>query len=178
MLRASSACVALYIAAFGFLSGCDQPAQTPPGPDLGESVVGKVIRFTEAGDSARYRTAGWSKTEPEFTWTEGNSAKVSLPVPKDAGSLALRLTAAGMIGGDLAHQPVEVFANGQKVADWQVGNTAEFSATIPAEALKGTGVLQIEFRLPKATSPKALGQSEDPRVLGLAVHEISLSPRS
>lgn len=159
--------------------GCDSADNvTPPVPD-GGSVVGNVIQFNQAGKSERYRISGWSKAEPKFIWTEGTSARLALPIGKDAGALNLRVTAAGLTGGaDLAFQPVEVLANDQKVADWQVGSTAEFNAPIPAELANSAEMLNIEFRIPKATSPKALGQSEDPRVLGMALHHLTVLPAS
>lgn len=175
-VRVIAACC---IAATAFLSACDnatQPAQTGAAPASRESVVGKVIRFNPSGNSEVYRVSGWSKTEPEFTWSEGTSARLALPVTKDAAALTLKVTAAGFMGADLPFQPVEVFVNDQKVADWQVGNTAEHTATIPADLSKAGDVLNVEFRTPKATSPKALGQSEDPRILGIAVHYIAVAP--
>jgi hypothetical protein len=56
---------------------------------------------------------------------------------------------------DLLFQPVEVYANGQKIADLQVGKLADFEASIPATIPNAAGKIEIEFRIPKATSPKA-----------------------
>ena len=157
------------------LPACDNAgnAGNTVAPGARESVVGKVIRFKKGGESEPYRASGWSATEAEFTWSDGTSAKLALPINKDAAGLTLKVTAAALTGPNLPFQPVEVFVNDQKIADWQVANTADFSADVPAELTK-TGVLNVEFRTPKATSPKALGQSEDPRVLGIAVHTISV----
>jgi hypothetical protein len=76
---------------------------------------------------------------------------------------------------DLPFQPVEVLAGGKSVAQWQVSTPNEFSAIIPADAVKDGGLLEIELRMPKAASPKALGLSEDGRVLGVCVHWIELT---
>jgi hypothetical protein len=76
---------------------------------------------------------------------------------------------------DLPVQPVEVYANGQKIAEWQVGIAAEFSATIPGEITKAGGTLALEFRMPKATTPKALGVNADTRVLGICVQSLQLT---
>jgi hypothetical protein len=75
---------------------------------------------------------------------------------------------------DLPFQPVEVLANQKQVAQWEVSSVGEFRAIIPAEAVIGS-TLEMELRTPKATSPKALGQSEDPRVLGVCVHWLELA---
>ena len=78
---------------------------------------------------------------------------------------------------ELPWQPVEVHANGQKIADWEVGDTAEFDAAIPGTITRFGGTLTIEFRVPKATSPKALGVNQDSRVLGICVRSLELVRR-
>ena len=76
---------------------------------------------------------------------------------------------------ELPFQPVEVEANGQKIAEWQVGDPAEFTAAIPRDITTAGGDLTITFKTPKATSPKALGVNPDPRVLGICCFEMELS---
>jgi len=75
---------------------------------------------------------------------------------------------------ELPYQPVEVYVNDQKVADWQVANEEEFSAPIPQEMTRRGGLLRITLKIPKATSPKALGMSADPRILGVACFDLQL----
>jgi hypothetical protein len=139
-------------------------------------VLGKNIEFKAGGGSENYRISGWSKTETEFTWTEGLAAKLGLPIPKGGSALTLRVTMSALIHPpELVAQPVEVYANGQKLDEWQVGGTAEFMTTVPASIRKAAETLVLEFRTPKATSPKALGVNEDPRVLGICVHSLKLT---
>ena len=76
---------------------------------------------------------------------------------------------------NLPFQPVEVYVSDQKIADWQVSNTAAFTIEIPAELTKGTETLNLEFRIPKATSPKALGINTDTRMLGICCYSIELT---
>lgn len=76
---------------------------------------------------------------------------------------------------DLPFQTVEVLAHQKQVAQWQVSSVGEFTVIIPAEAVSAGSTLEIEFRTPKAVSPKALGQSEDARVLGICVHWLELA---
>jgi hypothetical protein len=92
----------------------------------------------------------------------------------DTVSLKIRL-AALMKAPELPFQPVEVHINDQKIAEWQVSDTAEFVAAIPHDLTKAGGVLTIVFKTPKATSPKALGLSADPRVLGICCLDLELS---
>lgn len=148
------------------LAGCGQ-----------RSIVGRQIQFGEGGDSEHYRTSGWSHTEERFTWTERNSAKLSLPIGGESGPFSLKINMAAFTHApDLPSQPVEVFVNGQKLAEWQASsNPAEYQLTIPADIVKGGRTLEIEFRTPKATSPKSVGLNEDPRVLGVCLQWLELT---
>ena len=149
-------------------------AASSPASAVSGSVVGRIIQFTS--DSERYRISGWSKTEGNNAWTEGTSARLALPIPLDAGPLTLRMTLRGLIQPPtLPSQPVEVYANEQKVADWLVAETAVFTAEIPEELTKrGGATLSLQLRIPKAASPKSLGLNADERVLGVSCYSVEL----
>jgi hypothetical protein len=72
-------------------------------------------------------------------------------------------------------QLAEVYANGRKVAEWLVAAPAEHQAIIPNRVLKENGKLRLELRAPKATTPRVLRISNDPRVLGVKVHDIVIT---
>ena len=76
---------------------------------------------------------------------------------------------------ELPTQPVEVYVNETKVADWQVGDIAVFSAPVPQNFTTAGGTLTFTFKIPKATSPQVLGKGADPRILGICVFEFELS---
>lgn len=149
---------------------------TPSGSTpSGTMAIGTPIRFNLGGGSERYRGTGWSKTEQDFTWTEGNVAKLNLPIPANAGALTLTMNLGGLTKPPtLVSQAVQVMVNGQKVADWQVADPADFTAQLPAEMTKAGGTLTIELRIPNATTPKSLGLGEDGRLLGLRAYSLEL----
>jgi len=153
-------------------------SSTPSAPTASSTpgtVVGTSIQFNAGGNSDRYRVSGWSQTEKEWTWSEGKSAQLALPIPSDPGALTLIIKLGALISRPaVPHQTVEVFANGQKIADWEVADTADFSARIPAEVTKKGGILNIELRVPNATSPKVLGLGDDSRILGVRVYSVEL----
>jgi hypothetical protein len=142
-----------------------------------QSVVGRSISFGQGGGSEPYRTSGWSQAEQKFTWSEGNSAKLSLPIGKESGPLNLNVAMAAYTHPpELRSQPVEVYVNGQKLAEWEVNsNTAGYYVTIPADTVKGASKLEIEFRTPKAISPKSVGAGQDYRVLGVCLASLELA---
>ena len=144
------------------------PANAAPG-----SVVGQVIPFT--ADSERYRISGWNKTEGDYAWSEGTSARLALPVPAGVGPLTVKMRLRGLIQPpNLPFQPVAVYVNDQKIADWEVAEGAAFTAQVPAEVSKMGETLNLEFRIPKATSPKALGMNADDRILGICAYSIEI----
>jgi hypothetical protein len=159
-------------------ASCEKTSPTasqPATPAVTNNVIGKVISFTP--DSERYRVSGWSITEGSCAWTEGTSARLALPIPADAGPLTVKMTLRGLIQPPtLPSQSVAVYANNQKVADWQVSDGAVFTAEIPAELTKGAGeTLSLELRIPNAASPVSLGMNPDGRILGVSCCSIEVS---
>jgi len=142
-------------------------------------ALGSIIRFGMGGGSERFRESGWSETEKDGTWTIGNSAKLRFPVTPANQSLTLRMSLAGLAGvlraGNIPSQKVEVLANGQKIADWDVSARRDFNATIPASVAKEAAGLNIELKILKATSPKSLGVGEDVRMLGVYCFEAAIN---
>lgn len=179
-----SVCISL---AVFMLAACDNTttpspsAATSPAPATSAPpvitkdnyTVGSLVEFKTGGNSEPYRVSGWSHTEAEFTWTEGQSAVLSFSLPPNPGPLLLTMKLAGFINPpELLNQRVEVHLNQQKIAEWEVGETAEFEAEVPA-ALTEAGPLTLELRMPQATSPKAIGKSQDRRVLGACVYNLT-----
>lgn len=148
------------------------------GPNSSKGVYDTVYSFGASGNAASIKGSGWSKAEEQFTWTEGNVATLVFPITPTDSHVTLRVTAAGMIKEpEFPTHPVEVSMNDQKIADWEVGNTAPFSAAIPPEFTKAGGKLTVAFKMPKAVSPKQLGKNEDPRVLGICVLNAELATK-
>jgi len=142
-------------------------------PNTTRYEVGTLIKFGNGGDSERFRTSGWSKTEDQQTWTEGNSAVLNFSGLPPSQPLKLRITLLPFTKEpELPAQPIEVYANGKKVADWQVIGRSTYAASIPADAVSDTGALTLEFRIPKAASPQSLGISADSRQLGVAAFDL------
>lgn len=172
--------ISLSLLALLFLAGCGENPNVPTfqGSAGGSNkyTYGTKISFAQAGNAGPFKTNGWSKPEEQFTWTEGKAAVLTVSVPPTDGQITLRMNVAGMIKEpEFPTHPVEVFVNDQKIANWEVGNTAPFSAPIPQELTKNGGNLTFTFKMPKATSPKELGKSEDPRLLGICVFDLELT---
>lgn len=174
MSRLAAVFVMLLVSCLSVPAAAESPA--PSGSVAPPTIaIGRSIRFNAGGESERYRDAGWSKTEKDFTWSEGPVAKLNLPIPADAGLLTLSMKLGGLTKPPtLESQAVQVLVNGRKIADWQVAETADFTARIPAEVTKTGGILTVELRLANATSPKALGLGDDDRLLGVRAYSMEL----
>ena len=184
MVRISGGSVATLAATLSLLltlTSCDKPATAPSPsntPAAPQSLYDTPIDFGTGGTSASIKASGWSNPEEQFTWTEGNTATLVIPVLPTDAQVTLRMRLSGMIKEpEFPTHPVEVYVNDQKIADWQVGNTAPFSAPIPKELPKAGGKLTFTFKMPKAVSPKDLGKGDDLRVLGICVFDLELSTK-
>ncbi len=147
-------------------------------PMTGEGSLyafGIPLKFGQGENGGRYKLSGWHDAEPTYTWTGAQPAVLGLRIPKTNNPLWVTLIANGnILPPQLPTQPTELYANGQKVAEWQISGRDEFHATIPASALNPNGVLSLELRTAKATSPQALGVNNDARPLGIACYELAI----
>jgi len=153
-------------------SKSNTPQTSVPGSDV-NLAYGTKVSFGKGGNSERFRTSGWGKTEDQQTRTEGNSAVLNFSGPPRSQPLKLRITLLPFTKEpELPAQPIEVYANGKKVADWQVIGRSTYAASIRADAVSDTGALTLEFRIRKAASPQSLGVSADSRQLGVAAFDL------
>ncbi len=150
------------------LVGCEKPEA--------KIAYGTKLNFGQNGNAAAIKTSGWNPAEENFTWSDGTSAVLDIPIAPTDRPVTLTVRMNSLFKApELPAQPVTVSVNNTKIADWQVSEVENFTAPIPENLTKAGGKLTIKFDLPKATSPKVLGKGEDPRVLGIAVYEVELS---
>ena len=139
--------------------------------------LGTVINFGAGKGSERYKVSGWYTAEEQFTWTGNAPGVLSLKIPPPEVPLTLRAKVAGMTKpGTLPLQPVEVTVNGQRIAEWQVAKPEEFEATIPINAVRADGTIEISLRALKPAAPKAIGTGGDVRILGLQAETLTITP--
>lgn len=157
-------------------SKSNTPETSVPGSDVNLSY-GTKVSFATGGNSEPLKVSGWSGTESQMTWTEGTAAVLAMRVSPTNEPVVLRMKLGGLTKDpEVPYQPVEVYVNDQKVADWQLAaDPAEFSASIPQEITRRGGLPRITLKIPKATSPKALGMGADPRILGVACFDLQLA---
>jgi len=141
--------------------------------------LGETISFARNGNSINFIPndlfSGWSSTENNYTWTEGNEAVLSLNLNNGKNNgLKLKLNAFPYLGGKLKQQKVDVLVGDNKVAEWNVTKDDWYESIIP-ETTYSDGKLIIKFKISDPISPKEVGQSQDSRKLGIAVKELVIS---
>ena len=91
--------------------------------------LGNIIKFGASGHSERFRTSGWSNTEGEHTWTEGNSAVLIFSGLPRSQRLTLKMTIVGLTKPpQLPAQPTEVYANGKKIGFRAICSILKYNA--------------------------------------------------
>ncbi len=141
--------------------------------------LGSIVAFSGEGKNSVYLADGWSHQEERHRWTEGYQAGLSFRLQgSDAKKdILLRLKASAYLGGGRTHQEIGVFANGKRVATWQMKDLNWYEAVIPAGLIDETGLLSIVFALSAPIAPSEVGESKDTRKLGIAARELILRNR-
>jgi len=153
------------------------------GQDAAFYSFGSVIDFVTSIESRRYLSAGWSGTEISLgVWSEGPLAELVFHVnPSPTGSLLLRANLSAFLAATHTDLQVDVSANGIDVARW-VFNLAHPEATshswreasLPIE-IASNNQIRVKLRIDDPKSPWQLGLSMDRRLLGVMIHELSMS---
>lgn len=135
--------------------------------------LGTVVTFSEKNNTAEeYCTSGFAEAEEAFTWTDGDAAQMAFRILENEklNDIVLEYTCRAFD----AKQHVILYANDQKIADYDHIEEETKKITIPTECIVD-GKLDLRFELPDAKSPKSLGVSEDARKLGLAMKALQIN---
>ncbi|MBA2432453.1 MAG: hypothetical protein H0V56_10130 [Chthoniobacterales bacterium] len=155
-------------------AGCGQDRPDLPNPSVDHTYhYGETISFARGGDSHRFRASGWSDPEPGGTWSDSTAASLAIRLPATEVPVRLLARLRGHVHPPgVPSQPVHVYVRGEKVALWDVAKMSVYSAVIPQELIGGGGVISLDFHIPGAVSPAALGTSSDHRRLGIECREL------
>jgi len=132
-------------------------------------IFGKDLKWAEF-----LLQSGWNTLEKDHVWSKDKSTLL-LPVPKDCSKRTCFADLRFNIFGSSATRPVVVeFNTVESDGIWHKELTSvnenDYSVLIPLNSLNGSQ--EIEISLPKATSPHAIGISDDMRTLGICLQRI------
>lgn len=149
----------------------------PESPDGSAYTYGEAVSFGIEGTGERYNLGGWDNSDGIFTWTAKSPAALGFRVAPAEGSLWLKLRAAIVTSGArLQVQPVELRINGEKLAEWTIGEPLQwFTAEIPAHLASANGVLRVELAPAARARDAAASIPRELRPRGVQLHDLLIS---
>ena len=111
---------------------------------------------------------GWGKREKWGIWSVENKAVIALP-SSSMNSQNIEFTVRAFITKAHPSQTVEIWVDGMQQKTFILSKYDDNKITISIPMSKTQKLSQIEFRLPDAISPSALGISIDQRKLGIGL---------
>ena len=165
---------------------CPSCPQVPPEyeirPTIAKTDKDKIIDFSAKGDGkhflvgvAAWQIVGWGWAYPEAfgVWSEGDKAKLTIPLPKEPANdpiNGLELEMRALVSPNYPKQSVEVWVNSQfqkkVILTQDQGNKIliDIAPTTPKQ-----DYVTIELRLPNKAKPKDLGLGDDTRELAIGL---------
>jgi hypothetical protein len=136
--------------------------------------------FGNSGNGASLLVSGWHPQEADFTWSE-SAATLQLPISNLVEGQTSPVVLKFFVFGATPQRPVDVYFETKDAEPvWTEKITAtsssDYIVEIPLESAKG--VRSVGISVPSAISPKELSGSADPRILGIALKEITIGAPS
>ena len=150
-------------------------AETPEGSTY---AYGRAVTFGLDGSGPRYDLGGWDQSDGIFSWmTTTRPAALGFRVPPARGALSIKIRAAVISSGArLQVHPVELRVNGEKLADWTIGEPLQwFTAELPARFATAAGNLRVELATPPSVSEAAVRLPKELRPRGVQLHDVLIT---
>lgn len=133
------------------------------------------LPVTTGEPAARWLTSGWSDPEQWATWSDGGTAILHVPIPKEGNPQAIALEVTAYSGNPSKMQGVVVTVAGK--TKWQGRLAAGHVSTIripidPSDIVSNFVPLTLHIDNPQ--SPRSNGHGPDSRLLGVALRAIVL----
>jgi hypothetical protein len=118
---------------------------------------------------------GWRPPEAGFTWSNGRFVALAFGIGRRVKrDLLIRLHLTPLVApGRLEMQRVDVTAKGVLLGRYEIADQQVLEIPVPRHFVD-QGVLQLDIELPDAASLSDLSLAEDPSVLAIQLHALSL----
>lgn len=144
--------------------------------------IGTALSFATGGLASSYQLAGWSNPEHWGTWSIGKAASLDIPIdPTLRTGLRIACVVMAFVTEANPEQAVTIAIDGHVIERWvfTMGDNRRLRyATIPIALLARQNPIRIDFLIRHPISPKEMGISDDPRLLGIGIEEMVLEPSS
>jgi hypothetical protein len=136
-----------------------------------ETVVAASFGANAGGNL--YLLEGWARSEEKFTWTAAEQCTIRLPNLRGDGRFIVRLVASPFVVKQrLPVQRVELLMDDVRVGACELRDISVIEAEVPSELLGDDNRLTVTLRLPTAARPNLVSESQDDRLLALAVRSM------
>lgn len=141
-----------------------------------------IVDFHRDGNSAEYRTFGWSAQEDTYVWSVYGSSGLRLPAPLEYGQLSVEIDFSICIYDDLLTTAVvRVFVNGHAVGSTRATGHIRLRFIIPAAFIEVGKSIDLRFEHPCFVRMDVTQLQNENRALGLcfyslAIYHASLEP--
>jgi hypothetical protein len=137
-----------------------------------ELNIGDIISFSNKNlisPQKKYLLSGWSGQEDWGTWSDGNKAELRLYLSEGVSRLEFLFSA--LVTPSHPEQKVIVKVNGNYLKTEVFNQPSDniLLLDIPDDIKEGGGVIEMEFELPNAATPKSLGINNDNRLLAIGL---------
>jgi hypothetical protein len=140
--------------------------------------VGEQLNFQELSFDESPLISGWSILEPTGRWTTGREAVLAWSVRGEEDELELCLDGHAFLHEKAPTKLVELWIDGKKITQWQfrldAANPFPARVAIPRRLVRDRDVLMLTFVIQSPCSPAEVGESADPRPLGILLRSMSL----
>ena len=131
-------------------------------------LAGEKIEWSNP-DMRCFLANGWSEnTETWGVWNQGKKATLNLPVPSTpVKELILELRA--FVDANHPIQNISIAVDGDTPRQYKLQSFDKNKIVLPLSDFSGKSLIELNFIIPEARSPKATGISEDTRELGVGL---------
>ena len=157
------------------LEPADLPISFAPERRRGGGVL--VVDFHETGNSASYRTFGWSGQEDDHVWSIDASSGLCLPAMAEPTPLCLDIDfAATTIDSIITTSVVRVFVNGHAVGTAAITARSRLRCTIPEAYLPQGEPIMVRFEHPNYVRIDMTDLGSEDRLLAMCFYSVCLYP--
>lgn len=132
--------------------------------------------FLTPGSTCTAALTGWSKPEPQGTWSKGTVSSLNLRIiAEHATEIGIRFKGHAFVNKLHTEQTVPVYVNGHLIDTWHFDyphGEIDKHLSLDGGILDANSELKIEFGFPNAISPSQLGLSSDQRKLGIKLNSV------
>ena len=142
-----------------------------PGQAEVETILSIDVRANTGVEN--YLLDGWGVPEKNFTWTAAEHCTIRLPLLRGNGYFIFRMVVSPLVVEErLRFQALELTIDGESLGSCKLKVKSVIEVRLPPLPIQDDEPVTIALHLPNAARPSEITDSDDHRLLGLAVHSM------